>query len=199
MTDTKIETPVAGPTSRSITMGKLFEAISKAQAKIISPMFDKEANLGKFKFKYTSLNAIQAALKGPLSEQGLCYLQFPTSKGSVVSVETIVGHSSGEWISRIFTITASSSDIRDIASAVTYCKRYHLSAIWGLSSDEDLDATSVSKAYTGSEDQKRWLNDKLKEIGVQDADMAAFHKKLIEGKLPASDSSLMALVEGMRK
>ena len=152
-----------------------------------------------FKFRYASLNAVQAALKSPLSENGICYLQFPTSKGSVVSIETIVGHSSGEWISRVFTLTAASSDVKDIGGCITYGKRYAIAAIFNLTPDEDADSTQVSQAYTGSEDQKRWLNDKLKEIGVQKDDMADFHKRLLAQKLPASDASLMALVEEGRK
>jgi len=196
--------PVAGPTNRSLTMGKLFEAISKAQPKIVAPMFDKEAKIpmkkgGMFKFKYASLNAVQAALAGPLAENGICYFQFPTSKGSVVSIETMVGHSSGEWISRVFSLTASSPDVKDIGGCITYGKRYALAAIFNLTPDEDGDATAVSQVYVGSEDQKRWLNTKLKELGVQDADMAGFHKKLLEAKLPASDNSLMALLEEKRK
>ena len=201
----KIDNPVAqGPTSRSETMGKMFEALAKAQTTIVAPTFDKEAKIpmkkgGMFKFRYTSLNAVQSALKGPLSENGLCYLQFPTSKASVVSIETLVGHSSGEWISRVFSLTASSSDVKDIGGCITYGKRYALAAIFNLTPDEDADATQVSQAYTGSEDQKRWLNDKLKEIGVQKEDMAEFHKKLLAQKLPASDASLMAIVEEGRK
>jgi len=198
------ETPVAGPTSRSLTMGKLFEALANAQKKIVAPMFDKEAKIpmkkgGMFKFSYASLNAVQGALKFPLAENGICYLQFPTSNGSKVSIETLVGHSSGEWISRVFSLTAAGSDIKDIGGCVTYGKRYALAAIFNLTPDEDSDATAVSQTYVGSEDQKRWLNEKLKELGVQDADMAVFHKKLLDGKLPASDNSLMALLEEKRK
>ncbi|MCK5192285.1 MAG: ERF family protein, partial [Desulfobulbaceae bacterium] len=201
----KIDNPIAhGPTGTSETMGKLFEALAKAQTNIVAPMFDKEAKIpmkrgGMFKFRYASLNAVQAALKSPLSENGICYLQFPTSKGSVVSIETIVGHSSGEWISRVFTLTAASSDVKDIGGCITYGKRYAIAAIFNRTPDEDADSTQVSQAYTGSEDQKRWLNDKLKEIGVQKDDMADFHKRLLAQKLPASDASLMALVEEGRK
>ena len=152
------------PENRSQTLGKLFSAISLAQPKIVAPMFDKEAKIpmkkgGMFKFKYASLNAVQSALKAPLCENGICYMQFPNSNGTKVSVETMVGHSSGEWISRIFTLTASSSDVKEIGSCVTYAKRYALAAIFNLTPDEDMDASAVSQGYTGSEDQKRWLND----------------------------------------
>lgn len=190
--------------SRSMEMGQLFEALAKAQKSIVAPMFDKEAKIpmrkgGMFKFRYSSLNAVQAALKAPLSENGICYLQFPTSKGTLVSIETIVGHSSGEWISRVFSLTAASADVKDIGGCITYGKRYAITAIFNLTPDEDADATQVSQAYTGSEDQKRWLNEKLKEIGVQKSDMADYHKRLLAGKLPASDSSLISLVEEGRK
>lgn len=200
-----METPHENrPMNRSETLGELFAAVAKAQPKIVAPMFDKEAKIpmrkgGMFSFKYASLNAVQAALAGPLSENGICYFQFPTSKGTTVSVETMVGHSSGEWISRVFTLTASSTDVKEIGSVVTYGKRYALAAIFNLTPDEDTDATAVSQIYTASEDQKRWLNDKLKEMGVQKDDMAAYHQKLLDQKLPASDNSLMALIEEDRK
>lgn len=188
---------------RSETLGKLFTAIALAQPKIVAPMFDKEAKIpmkkgGMFKFKYASLNAVQSALKGPLSDQGICYMQFPTSNGTKVSIETMVGHTSGEWITRVFSLTASSADVKEIGSCVTYGKRYALAAIFNLTPDEDMDASAVSQAYTGSEDQKRWLNDKLKELGVQKSDMGAYHQKLIANKLPASDSSIMSLIEEAR-
>jgi hypothetical protein len=189
--------------NRSQTLGKLFTAISLAQPKIIAPMFDKEAKIpmkkgGMFKFKYASLNAVQSALKGPLADNGLCYFQFPTSNGTKVSIETMVGHSSGEWISRSFTLTASSSDVKEIGSCITYGKRYALAAIFNLTPDEDMDASAVSQAYSGSEDQKRWLTDKLKELGVVKEDMAKFHQKMLSNKLPASDTSIMSLIEEAR-
>lgn len=198
-----METTNENEKNSSPELGELFKAISKAQIKIVSPVFDKEAKIpmkrgGQFTFKYASLNAVQTALKGPLSENGICYMQFPTSNGNKVSIETIVGHSSGQWMSRKFNLSASSSDVKEIGSCVTYAKRYSLCAIFNLTAQEDMDATSVSDTYVGSEDQKRWLTEKLKEMGVLTSDMAEYHKTLLDNKLPASDASILSIVEGSR-
>ena len=198
-----MESPQAISPETTSSYGKLFAALSKAQLKMVSPTFDKEAVIpmkkgGKFKYKYTSLNAIQAALKLPLAENELTYLQFPTSSGNKVIIETIVGHSSGEFISREFSLTASSSDVKDIGGCISYGKRYALASIFQLSGDEDLDATSVSEAYVGNSHQKRWLTDKLREMGVPEAEMGDYHNKMIENRLPASDTSILTLIEGAR-
>lgn len=191
-------------TNQSETLGKLFTAIALAQPKIVAPLFDKEAKIpmrkgGMFQFKYASLNAVQSALKGPLSENGLCYMQFPSAKGNIVRIETMVGHSSGEWISRTFELTAASPDTKEVGSCVTYGKRYSLAAVFNLTADEDQDAAPVSTAYNGSPDQKRWLSDKLKELGVPNDQMVVYHKTMMDGKMAASDNSIMALIEEARK
>lgn len=188
---------------QSTGLGELFKALALAHMKIKSPGFDKEAKIpmkkgGSFKFKYCSLGNIQNALREPLSEQGLVVMQFPSSNGNKVSVETVIGHSSGQFISRTAVITAASTDVKDIGGAITYQKRYSLAAIFNLTADEDMDATAVSATYVGNPDQKKWLNDKLQEAGVTKDDMVAFHNKMIDGKLPASDQSIFALLEDER-
>jgi hypothetical protein len=107
----------------------------------------------------------------------------------------MLGHVSGEWISRVFSLTAASTDVKEIGSCITYGKRYALAAVFNLTPDEDMDAVAVSAAYVGSEDQKRWLNDSLEDLGVQKSDMAVYHQKLLAGKLPASNDSIIALME----
>jgi hypothetical protein len=92
------------------------------------------------KNKYASLDAIIEATKKILSTNNLCIIQSVSEQG----VETTILHVSGEWISSDFMVipTEQSKGLSNAQSrgvAITYCKRYQLGSILGISTDDDMD------------------------------------------------------------
>ena len=121
--------------NKSETIGQLALALSKAQGQM--KFAAKDANNPFFKSKYADLASVIEAIKVPLSENGIAFVQATDFEDSAVIVETILLHESGEWISGKLRMQPTKNDPQGVGSAVTYAKRYGLQAIAGVPSDDD--------------------------------------------------------------
>lgn len=101
----------------------------------------KDAKNPFFKSKYTSLKNILEAIRQPLAEAKLSFVQFPTGECGLV---TRLMHASGEWMESQYQMVPIKNDPQAIGSAITYMRRYALSAILGLAFDEDDDGNAAS-------------------------------------------------------
>lgn len=128
--------------NKSESIGKLAESMSKAQASLKSAPFNRVNP--HFKNRYADLTSVIDTARKPLSENGLTFMQFVSCSGPVVSVETVIAHSSGEWISGTLSLTATKADPQGVGSAITYAKRYGLCAALGISADDDDDDNDAS-------------------------------------------------------
>ena len=121
----------------------------------------KDSNNPFFKSKYASLSAILDAIIDPLNESGLAFCQFPSGEHGLT---TLLMHTSGEWISSEYTMRPTKDDPQGTGSAITYQRRYALSAILGLNIDDDDDGNEASKAVVvdnrkeTKQYDKPWLN-----------------------------------------
>ncbi len=126
----------------SQTLGKLFEALSKAQGKMEPAELD--CTNPHYQSKYASLKSIRTAARAPLSENNLSVLQQVFSNENVFFVRTVLGHSSGEWISNTFKILIDKNNMQGLGSSVTYARRYGVSALIGIVDTEDDDGNAAS-------------------------------------------------------
>lgn len=95
-----------------------------------------------FKSKYANLADILDIIRQPLFENGLSFVQFP--KGNH-ELETMLMHTSGEWMSETYEMTPTKNDPQGLGSVITYQRRYALGAILGLNIDEDDDGNKASE------------------------------------------------------
>jgi hypothetical protein len=136
---------------QSETIGKLAEALAKAQAVIESAKKDAENPF--FKSTYADLASVWDVARRPLSDNGLSVSQLPgISEGQKVRLQTILMHSSGEWLSSDFDMPYLKADPQAVGSALTYARRYSLAAIVGIVAEEDDDGNSA--AGKGKEEKK---------------------------------------------
>ena len=99
-----------------------------------------------FKSVYADLSSVVEAIRGPLSENGLSFVQVTTpSESQEVVVETVLMHESGEWLSSVTAIPVSKADAQGYGSAITYAKRYGLQGLLGVPSEDD-DGNAAAKA-----------------------------------------------------
>lgn len=94
-----------------------------------------------FKSKYATLENVITTVKEHLVVNGLSYAQFPDGDG----LYTIILHKSGEWIGAHATLELKGHTPQDQGSAITYMRRYALSAALGLATEEDDDGNAASK------------------------------------------------------
>lgn len=121
---------------KSETIAELSKALASAQNQMTHAI--KDATNPHFKSKYADLAAIVESIRGPLGKNGLSYSQLCdfTESGGLI-VETILMHSSGEWIGGKLFMPVPQQTPQGIGSAITYAKRYSLAAIVGIASDDD--------------------------------------------------------------
>lgn len=120
---------------------KLSEALNRAQSKIGGAV--KDAANPFFKSKYADLSAVIKAFKGPMIEEGLSYVQHPVSNEYGVGVVTRLMHTSGQWLEASFTVPLVKLDPQQAGSAITYCRRYALAAMFGIPQvDDDANAAT---------------------------------------------------------
>jgi hypothetical protein len=102
----------------------------------------KDANNPFFKSKYADFPEIVATVKGPLTENGISYIQSLGMCDGQQTVRTTLLHESGEFITdETPVISKSENNPQDAGSGITYCKRYALAAICGLPTvDDDAEA-----------------------------------------------------------
>jgi hypothetical protein len=122
--------------NKSENIGELAAALCKAQTKMKSAVKDKANPF--FKSSYADLSSVWDACKAELAANGLAISQHPTtdSTGSVI-VETVLIHSSGQWMSSALAMKPTKNDPQAYGSAITYARRYALAAVVGVVTDDD--------------------------------------------------------------
>jgi hypothetical protein len=100
----------------------------------------KDATNPFFKSKYATLENIIAHITDPLATNKLTFSQFPDGAG----LTTILMHESGEWMKATMPLHMGTKP-QEQGSALTYARRYALSAVLGLAVDEDDDGNEASK------------------------------------------------------
>lgn len=122
---------------------EIFTALAMAQGEM-SPAI-KDSSNPFFKSKYSDLTSVWDAARAPLTKNGLCVVQsvMLTEGGSVLV--TVLGHKSGQWIKSVAPIISTKNDAQGYGSAVTYQRRYAMSALCGVSSDDDDGEKAVAR------------------------------------------------------
>lgn len=125
--------------NKSESIIELAKALSKFQGEVKQPKKDKTNP--HFKSNFVSLDGVVAAITETASKYGLSFVQFPINNGEQVGVYTVIMHDSGEWIQSepVFT-NLQKKDPQGVGAALTYMRRYSLSAVFGITSEIDDDA-----------------------------------------------------------
>ena len=127
----------------------LFGALAKAQGAMQNAEKNQQAKVGQSGTRmYADLAAVLAAVREPLGSQELAIIQLPLMDLSVspprLSVATVLGHSSGQWIGVRMDAEAPTmagmNDLQALGNATQYLRRYGLSAITGMA-QQDADGT----------------------------------------------------------
>lgn len=147
---------------QSETITKLSAALVKVQEHIQPIAKDRENT--HFRNKYATLDAIMESIRAPLASVELAIVQgggAPVSdiNGAVIAigVETMLVHSSGEFISSVITLPIAQASPQAVGSAITYGRRYGVASLLALTTEEDDDANhaTAASANAGAVDFKK--------------------------------------------
>ena len=157
---------------KSESIAELAKALSAFQGEVKQPLKDKSNPF--FKSTYVDLTGVVDAISKVAPKHGLSFIQYPVNQDNKVGVVTVLMHSSGEFIETepIFAQPAK-NDPQATGSVITYLKRYSLSAVFGITSDEDDDGergmgrNQPTQQRTQADRSKSQLETVIKEIGVK--------------------------------
>jgi hypothetical protein len=127
----------AGPSGVSGPVDKLAAALAKAQA-AMAPA-PKDGDNPHFKTHYSTLSSCWEACRKPLTDNGLAVIQRPRTEGNVVTVQTLLIHSSGAMIWEELSVVNlnTRNPSQGVGSCLTYLRRYGLCAFVGISPEDD--------------------------------------------------------------
>jgi len=127
---------------KSESIANLAAALCKAQSELSNPK--KTSANPFFKSRYADLSEVINASKPILAEHGLSVIQLLTFT-DCVHVETILLHSTGEYISETLSMPVPKQDAQTIGAVATYSRRYSWAAICGLAQEDDDGNTATGK------------------------------------------------------
>ncbi len=129
---------------RSDNLGELIGALSKAQAEFKPIEKNRTVDVmtrtgGTYRFRYATLDTILEAVRKPLADHGLAITQLITLRNGIPILQTLLLHQSGQWVSSEAQIIHTGAN-QEFGSALSYMRRYAISAILNIASQEDDDA-----------------------------------------------------------
>ncbi|HBB6316380.1 TPA: ERF family protein [Escherichia coli] len=137
--------------NKSESVVEINKAMVAFRKEVKQPLKDK--NNPFFKSKYVPLENVVEAIDEAATPHGLSYTQWALndSEGRV-GVATMLMHESGEYIEYdpVF-MNAEKNTPQGAGSLISYLKRYSLSAIFGITSDQDDDGNAASGKQKKSE------------------------------------------------
>lgn len=161
----------------SETIINLSKALVETQKELKQPL--KDAKNPFFKSEYVPLENVAEAITESATKHGLAFSQYATTtETGNVSVGTIVFHESGEFIEfPPLILKPENTKPQSIGSAITYAKRYSLSAVFGITSDKDDDG---NKANGNGEPQKQPQKRNQKQAQNDEPNVHAIVEKYVQ-------------------
>lgn len=103
-----------------------------------------------YTYQYADLADIQEATKKPLATNELSITQIfvKTEKGTII--QTLLIHSSGQWIKSELELK-NHERVQELGSEITYLRRYAISSILGIVTDDDDDGKLANEAKAKKE------------------------------------------------
>ncbi len=151
---------------KSESIAALAKAIALSQLHVGNAL--KSSTNPHFKSKYADLAEILNTVRPVFSANGIAIVQTPTFESGVASVETMLCHESGEFISSVCSSPVSKQDAQGIGSAITYLRRYSLAAMCGIAQEDDDGQHAVQEPQTQRQAPSRKLSNAEREMGVAD-------------------------------
>ena len=136
----------------STDINELAAALSKAQAR-----FGTVKQSGKnpqFRSAYSTFDDVMDAVRKPLTSNGLSFSQMLDTQDGAPALTSILMHESGQYMQSTVPITAMESrvsssgkkannDVQVFGIAISYIKRYAITAMLGVGGEEDNDAADI--------------------------------------------------------
>lgn len=136
---------------------EIYSAFIKFQSEVQQPK--KNAINPHFKSNYSTLDEIIKTVNPILNKNGLAVMQEITGDGEFILVTTRIIHESGQWLeTEPLAIKCEKATPQGQGSATSYGRRYAISAILGISSEDDDDGNGAEPQQPSNPKQQGQSN-----------------------------------------
>jgi len=119
------------------------KALSKVQKDLKHAKKDDKGAFGK----YADLATVYEVIRKPLVDNGFSYIHsLTTQEDGTHFVDTLLMHETGGTFKTSLPLIINKRDMQGLGSAITYAKRYGISMIVGLASEEDDEGKGAGTA-----------------------------------------------------
>jgi hypothetical protein len=135
-------------------LDKIFPALHKAQGEI-GVAEKKSSGHGN---QYADLAEIIRVVEDPCQNNGLFHMQMPIMLDGKACLETVIGHTSGQWISSTALMAHAKlhkgNEAQMMGATISYQRRYSLKSAFGIAEmdSEQAMAYETNKAVKAVED-----------------------------------------------
>lgn len=136
----------------SDSVKEIAAALAKAQSLITNA--PKRSMNSHFEKPYADLADVWSVCRGPLSANSLSVVQLPRTEDKIVTVRTMLMHSSGEWIASDTSCPAERLSAQGVVSMITYLRRAGLAAMIGVAPGDDDDDGERGEGRGGRDDRQ---------------------------------------------
>lgn len=148
-------------TEKTTKHSSLAAALAAFQADL--PHVTKGAVNPHFKSRYADLADVVSVVLPRLAAQGLAWITRPTtSETGTLVLAYELRHESGEAVGGTYPL--GSGTAQQLGSAITYARRYTLSAVTGIAPDEDDDGNQAN----GAVPSRDWAGDLAALVEARD-------------------------------
>ena len=144
----------------------------------------KDANNPFTKSRYATLNSVMDSCRDALLSNNiwLCQYPVPAEPGYLGLVTKLTHAESGQWQSSLAVVPLPKADPQGVGISMTYMRRYALSAMLGIVTEEDTNGEFASDKFNRPQRQKKAANAPQRDKTTQDelGKQKRFHHPQIE-------------------
>ena len=137
----------------SVHTDKFDVALAKAQVELENPAKTKTAKVkgvskktGKdfeMSYTYADIGDVLASARPILAKHGISITQVPMPRANMMMLVTRLSHA-GQWIEGDYPVCQIAADHQQMGSALTYARRYALTAMIGVAAEDDDDGANAA-------------------------------------------------------
>lgn len=149
---------------QSEEISELLAALVEVQSELQTIQKGETAQGNKFSYKYASLDAIAQEIKPILHSHGVAYMQSVGGLNTnALTLTTRIFNNKGQYIedtAALPPVVGGSNAAQALGMSITYMRRYALSAMLGITSDEDIDGNGYKTTPTQENQQPQKTTEK---------------------------------------
>lgn len=170
---------------KSESIIEIAKALIKFQNEVENPK--NTAKNPMFNSKYAPLETVINTVKPILAKHGLSFIQSTGSEGESIIVTTMLIHESGEYLESAPLILPAHQarkgggkefNAQGAGSAITYARRYSLSAMLGIASESDDDGNGASQKDGNGQVQPKQQNSNNSSSKASEKQLKMIHAKI---------------------